>query len=227
MLLDSSNITDAVERELDSFLANAWSAARVHEDRLRLRGLEPDARTAYLLQNVLTTIDGDCELLFAVMLLQKLGTELQLFAQPLKGANGQTSCFHVTRSVRGRTQSAGLPDIRDDVKKFVQGVCKDFDFEELCWGSDLPEANVAAVLNGTRTRLRDLSNVLRAAGYHLHLVLVHEEQRLVIGDEQFQTKFGSLYRKSFERLFLTRLFSRVGSEDEQPNSWKLLLGDLQ
>lgn len=227
MLLDSSNITDAVELEMDSFLANVWSAALVHEQHIRERGLQPDARVAYSLSNVLTMVDGDCELLFAVMLLQKLGTELQLFAQPLKSTNGQTSCFHVTRMVSGRTHRGQLPDIRESVKKFVQGICKDVDFEELCWGSDLPEDIVAAVLNGTHTQLRDLSNVLRAAGYHLRLVLVHEEQRLVIGDEQFQTKFCSVYMRSFEMLFLTRLSSIVGDKGEQRNSWNLLLGDLQ
>jgi len=233
-LVDVLTVNDLLEDEIDSFLAAVWAAARIHGQQLRERGIQPDARTACLLENALTMIDGDCELLYAVMLLRKLGTELQLFAQPQLEKNRQTSSFHVSRVARYRTQPGELPDIRANVKSFVQDICKDTEFDVLCWGADLPESTVQAVLNGTDTKLRDMSKVLRAAGFHLRLVLVHEEQQLVIGDQQFQAKFFNLYKRSFRELLLARLKRAAFREEDDcagfnadPNSWQLLLGDLQ
>lgn len=221
VLLNRSNVADSVEREIDSFLGNVKFAAHTHKHYLRLRGLEADARTAYLLENVSTTINGDCELLFAVMLLQKFATELQLFARPLKGTGGQTRCFHVTRLMRAQAQPGQLPDLRHSIKGFVQRITRGVDFDELCWGSDLPESTVAAVLNGTHTQLRDLSNVLRAAGFQLHFVLVHEELRKEISDEQMHARFRTRYAGAC---------AGASARHAAPvllNSWKLLLGDLQ
>lgn len=248
---------DALSREMDDFLANVWAAARLHKMQLRLRGIQTDARTHWLLSEPLTMIDDNCPVLFAVMLLQKFGTELQLFAQPDRAKNRQTSCCHISRVVRFHTQPGGLPDIRDTIKNFVQDICKDTEFDELCWGSELPESTVQAVLNGTHTNLRDVSNVVRAAGFHLHLVLVHEETQVVIGDKRFQSEFADLYVESRHKLDQAKLLRGEGREHDlqstgtdlignclsavrltvramhhsfgkmQPNSWNLLLGDLQ
>jgi hypothetical protein len=142
----------------------------------------------------------------------------------------QTSCCHVSRVARYRVQPGELPDLRDTIKDFVQGICKDTEFDELCWGSELPESTVLAVLNGTHTNLQDLANVIRAAGFHLRLVIVNEEKQVVIGDKRFHSEFTDLCEESHCKLMVARktrnmehkLFGKM-----QTNSWNLLLGDLQ
>jgi hypothetical protein len=142
--------------------------------------------------------------------------------------------------------------MRAKVKSFVRDICKDAEFDVLCWGAQLSESTVQAVLNGTNTKLSDVSNVLRAAGFHLRLVLVHEEQQLVIGDKQFETNFAQLHKQSHREVAASKEAATVNGEqpyrtagkfgcnaaslkrqeqmlrgDVQPNSWNLLLGDLQ
>jgi len=223
--------SDAVEREIFNFEYALWAAAQVRLKQNREAGVRPDARTKWLLENVVDLIDGDCELHYAVMYAMVMGVELLLVLKPQTGSYSDSRYMHASRLA----QSTSIGDFmmlnfRVRVRDFINEICKDKLIDYLCWGSNLTEKEVTNVIAGKNTQLRTLCNVFRAAGFETRLGLDFEQGKMLIGGPDFDREFpeaGKSFYTGFRRMHASRLASSLGRSTLTRNSWDSLLGDIE